>query len=129
MREVDIINFIGKDYTRVQIGEELGLKWDVSPISIQNQYDKVIRKLSENLSKERELLAVQLIERNNEIYRLCMASKKYKTALDANNLNAKISGLYHEKALTTDDTPKIITIKEEDQSKPKLVSVKKAADE
>lgn len=132
MREVDILDLIRKDKTRVQIGEELGAKWNVSPFSIHKQYDKVMRKLQEDLRKERELLTVQLIERNNEIFSRCMAEKKYKTALDANNSIAKIAGLGTDRSKDADEKPKFITVRESDQSKPKLEvveSVDKAENE
>lgn len=128
MREVAIIELIGKDYSRVQIGEALAEKWNVNPVSIQRQYDKVIKKLQEDLAKERELLSVQLIERNNEIFRRCMLEGKYKTALDANGSIAKIAGIYNDKGKVAEEKPKIITIREEDQSKPKLVSIDSKAE-
>lgn len=55
------------------------------------------------------------IQRNEQIYRLAIESKQYKTALDANDRTAKLRGLYTED-IKKPQLPEIITIREKDQS-------------
>ena len=129
MREVLIMDLIGKNKSRVEICEIMAEKFNISHHTATKQYEKVVRKMQEDLQKERETLAIQLIERNNEIYRRCMAEAKYKTAIDANHLIAKIAGMFREKQESSNDKPKFITVREKDQSKPKLEIAKAEGDE
>ena len=120
MREVFIMDLIGKNHSRQEVINMTAEHWKVSPHTALRHYDKTVKKMHEGLKSKATNLAEELIERNNEIYKRCMLEGKYKTAIDANNSIAKVAGLYREKQETTEQRPKIITVREADQSKPKL---------
>ena len=126
LREVDIIAFIREGKSRREIGQLLHKKWNVTAQAIEKQHDKIVDTMRDELIEKRENLRSELLERTDYLYQKALEEGKIKTAIDAINAKAKIAGLFNERDENRQERPQTIEIIEQDQSVPRLTSVKKA---
>ncbi len=122
-RELDIVTMIHEGHARKHICDVIAEKWNVTSRSIDRQYLKILRDMRESMVENKGELAASLMQKAEYIYKLSLASGKLKTALDAINSQAKISGIQAHIDSGKSKAPQIITIRESDQSKPKLVPI------
>lgn len=121
LRELDIQRLIGEGHDRKFICETLAEKWEVSPRTIESQYYQIIDDLGKTVEDGRAELRSKLMARAEFIFKQALADKKYKTALDASVVQAKLGGLYDTKHVEDNKMPEIITVSERDYSGPRLV--------
>lgn len=116
-REDAIREMIRNGHERRHIIETLHRKFNVNPRTIQDQYYALSKQVGEELSVHKDEIAMIIIERKNELYKLCIKQNKFKTADDILNGIAKMAGLFDPKGAISREVPKINII-EADFSEP-----------
>jgi len=119
LREIDIHQYIAQGLKRKQIFKKVATKYDISERTVERQYYKVLKGISEDVSKSRSNLRTELMTRNDEIYKRSMEEGKFKVALDANMAQAKLAKLDREEE-KKDNRPSIITLVEKKFDKLKV---------
>ena len=115
-RELEIQELMAEGKTRDQICEICAERWKVAPRTVETQYYKLVTEMEKLVIESREELRATLMTRNDYIYQRSMKTGKHKTALDANMANAKIGGLFNEKAEMQKESKKIIITEREQPS-------------
>jgi hypothetical protein len=120
-REKDIQECMAHGKTRVETCRELAVKWKVSAYALERQYDGIVQDMEKVVEAGRAELRAKLMLRNDDIFKRCMAEGIYKTALEANNSQAKLAGLLSDKKDAAVEPPKLITISERENAGLELV--------
>ncbi len=120
-REVEIVKMIHEGHDRKHVCDVIAEKYGVTSRSIDRQYLKILKDMQESMVENKGELKASLLQKTEYIYKIALAKGNLKTALDAINSQAKIAGILSVIEANKPKVPEIITIREEDQSKPKLV--------
>jgi len=122
-REEDIQESLREGKSIGTFGPELATKHRCSAGSIERQYRAIINYMKARQEEARDELKVQLMLRNDRLYEMALHSGNVKHAMDVNNLQAKIGGLYQPDKLAEGDKekPPSFMFEERDNSVPLTV--------
>ncbi len=93
-REEDIRAALAKGERTNQFAPQLAKKHRCSEGSIIHQYRVLMKELAEINKESREEFRAEMKMRAQHVFAQALKEKMYKTALDAINVESKISGLY-----------------------------------
>jgi hypothetical protein len=112
-REVFILDLISENTPRLGIISQVAKKYKVSDKSAERQYYQVLKKLSDRLGDERELIRMELDQQLQEVQTRALADGANKVVIEAINSRAKLLGL-NEKVEKQAERAATVIFKEKD---------------
>jgi len=120
LREIAINEYIAQGLKRKQVCNKVAARFNISPRTVERQYSKVLKQITEELSNSRENVRSELLTKIDAIYKYSMEEGKPKVALDACLAHAKLAKLDKESE-AQDTRPKFINLTEMKFDKLKAV--------
>ena len=112
-REVFILDLISNGVSRLDIITQVTKKYKIADSSAERQYYQILKKLSDRLGDERELIRMELDRQLQEVQRKAMEADANKVVIEAINSRAKLLGL-NEKVEKQVDKAKTVIFREKD---------------
>lgn len=114
-RESFILDLIAEGTTRAHIITQTARKYKIAESSAERQYYQILKRLSERLGDERELIRMELAQQLEDVQRKAKKDGHNKIVIEAINSRAKLLGL-NEKVEKVVDKVGTIIFKEQDMS-------------
>lgn len=112
-REVYILDLISENTPRLSIIAQVAKKYKIADKSAERQYYQVLKKLSDRLGDERELIRMELDQQLQEVQGRALEAGHNKIVIEAINSRAKLLGL-NEKIEKQAERASTVIFKEQD---------------
>lgn len=114
-RERLINELICKGTSKLEIVQAIAGKYKIAERTAEHQYFQILKKMADDVSKDRELVRMELLKQLEEVQKGARADGSHKIVMEVIMNKAKLLGL-NEKMDTPTERPKTLIYKEKDMS-------------